>query len=226
MLNDLISLFYPRNCVCCHQTLNKNEKDCCLLCLSELPRTNFSTFDDNPVAKLFWGRIELTFGYSVFHFTKGGKLQSLLHSLKYNGKTQIGEFFGREIGNELNHSGKVPNIDLILPIPLHPKKEKLRGYNQSDFIAKGIAEITKIPYQTDTLKRAVHTSSQTRMSKFKRWENVSSIFEVSKPLEVRGKNILLVDDVITTGSTLESCAFELLNQNAKSVSIAVVASSN
>ncbi len=226
MLNDLVSLFYPQNCICCHQTLNKGEHDCCVFCLTELPRTNFVNYNDNPVAKLFWGRIELTFGFSVFQFTKGGKLQSLLHSLKYNGKTQVGEFLGREMGKALASSSKATEVDLILPIPLHPKKERLRGYNQSDFLAKGLGEVTSIPYSTSVLKRTVHTASQTRKSKFDRWQNVSSIFDIKKPAAIQGKNILLVDDVVTTGSTLESCAHQLLQHGANSVSIAVVASGN
>ncbi|WP_258543820.1 ComF family protein [Parvicella tangerina] len=195
------------------------------MCLTELPRTNFSNFDDNPVAKLFWGRIELTFGFSVYHFEKGGKLQSLMHSLKYKGKTQIGEFLGRAIGNELNNSGKASKIDLILPIPLHPKKERLRGYNQSDYLAKGIHEVTAIPYASNVVRRTMHTTSQTRKAKFDRWKNVSSIFEIHKPEQVNGKRILVVDDVTTTGSTLESCARELLNHQAAAVAVTVVASS-
>lgn len=226
MLNDLVSLFYPRNCVCCQQNLNKGETDCCVMCLTELPRTNFINSSDNPVAKLFWGRIELTFGYSVFHFTKGGKLQDLLHALKYKGKTQVGLFLGKEMGNELIKSGKNNQLDLIIAIPLHPKKQQQRGYNQSDYLAKGISEVTGIPSITNAVIRTVHTSSQTRKAKFDRWENVSSIFQVKKSTLIEGKNILIVDDVVTTGSTLESCAKELLQAGAKSVSIAVVASSS
>lgn len=226
MLNDLASLFYPRNCICCHRSLNRGEQDCCVICLAELPRTNFANFSDNPVAKLFWGRIELTFGFSVFHFTKGGKLQQLMHSLKYKGKTQIGEFLGREIGKELINSKRNSQIDLIIPVPLHPKKERLRGYNQSDYLARGINDITQIEMDTKSLKRSVHTSSQTRKSKFDRWQNVDSIFELSNSKKIEDKNILLVDDVITTGSTLESCAHTLLKNGAKSVGITVVASGN
>lgn len=224
MLNDLVSLFYPRNCVCCQKSLNKAEKDICIMCLAELPRTNFANIDDNPVAKLFWGRIELTFGYSVFHFTKGGKLQSLLHALKYKGKTHVGEFLGREIGTDLQSSNKVNEIDLVLPIPLHPKKEQYRGYNQSDYLVKGLCEVTDLPYETSLIRRSVHTTSQTKKAKYERWENVSAIFEVKKNNLIQNKNILLVDDVVTTGSTLESCAKVLLNARAQSVGIAVVAS--
>lgn len=224
MLNDLVSLFYPRNCICCRQPLQKSEKDCCFICLTELPRTNFANYSDNPVAKLFWGRIQLTFGFSVFHFTKGGKLQSLMHGLKYREKTDVGEFLGREIGRELVNTNHHQNVDLIVPVPLHPKRLQFRGYNQSDFLAKGIHEIITKPMETNLVKRIVHTSSQTNKSKFERWQNVSAIFEVEKPLKIKDKNILLVDDVITTGSTLESCAHTLLTQGARSVAIAVVAS--
>ncbi|MCB9189085.1 MAG: ComF family protein [Flavobacteriales bacterium] len=176
------------------------------------------------MAKLFWGRIELTFGYSVFHFSKGGKLQSMLHSLKYQNKTQVGIFLGKEMGQELIKSGKNEKIDLIIPIPLHPEKERLRGYNQSDFLVKGMSNITSIPSDNNAVIRTVHTTSQTRKAKFDRWKNVDSIFQVKRPKQITGKNILLVDDVITTGSTLESCAKVLLENGASSVSIVVVAS--
>lgn len=222
MLNDLISLFYPNNCVCCKRPLSKGETDCCLICFSELPRTNYYKYPENPVAKLFWGRIELTYGFSTYHFTKRGKIQTLMHELKYRNKTNIGVFLGREIGKEISQIDH--QLDYIIPVPLHPKKQQLRGYNQSTFIATGISEILKIPYSETILIRNTDTSSQTRKSKYERWENVSEIFSVTSQKEVNGKNFLLVDDVITTGSTLESCAHQLLSKGANSVAIAVIAS--
>lgn len=224
MLNDLASIFYPRNCVCCHQALSQAEKDCCIICLTDLPRTNFVNYDENSVAKLFWGRIELTFGFSVFHFHKEGKLQALLHALKYKSKTQIGEFLGREMGKDFSGSKWNNSTDLILPIPLHPKKERLRGYNQCDFLARGMSSTAGIPYLSNVIERVTNTSTQTKKSKYERWKNVNSIFEVSNANKILGKNVLLIDDVITTGSTLESCAQTLLQSGAKSVGIAVVAS--
>jgi ComF family protein len=160
----------------------------------------------------------------VFSFTQSGKLQSLLHGLKYQNKTQVGIFLGREIGKTLQSSSYLDQIDLVLPIPLHPKKEHLRGYNQCDYIVEGITEVTRLPSSSKAIQRTVHTSSQTKRAKYDRWQNVSSIFETTAIQRIQGKNILLVDDVITTGSTLESCARELLNKGAKSVGIAVVAS--
>lgn len=226
MLNDFISLFYPRNCIACNTALSRSEKHCCLACLAELPLTNYAKFSDNPIAKLFWGRIELTFGFSIYHFTKGGAIQAMMHELKYKGRTEIGEFLGIEIGKILTSSNLIDQIDLIIPVPLHPKKERLRGYNQSEYIVRGIHHITKIEMSDDCLKRTINTKSQTRKSKYDRWENVAEIFEVNQPKLISNKRILLVDDVITTGSTLESCAKTLLNQGATSVGIAVVASGN
>lgn len=224
MLNDLIALFYPNLCVCCQRALHKGEQLCCIFCLSELPRTNYYKSPDNPVAKLFWGRIELTYGFSTFQFVKEGKIQQLMHQLKYKGQTDIGIFMGREIGKEIKRMVPLPAIDLIVPVPLHPKREKIRGYNQSYYIAKGISEIVERPLSTHTLTRNTHTSSQTKKGKFERWENVSGIFKTDHPERIEGKQILLVDDVITTGATLESCAEALLAFGAKKVGIAVVAS--
>jgi ComF family protein len=223
MLNDLLSLFYPNNCSCCNQFLRKGEDHVCLLCLSELPRTNYIKQFENPVAKLFWGRVGLTYGFSTFHFGKKGRLQDLIHQLKYKGKTEIGIFLGHEMGKEILEHLPPNTFTCIVPIPLHPKKQHQRGYNQSSFIAKGIAEILHIPVHENLVYRNTETASQTRKTKFERWENVENIFSL-KNTTLSNQHILLIDDVVTTGATLESCVIELLKIPNTKVSIAVTAS--
>ena len=223
MLNDIISLFYPSNCACCNSILRKGEDMICVLCIAELPRTNFIKQIDNPVAKLFWGRVDLTYGFSTFHFGKQGRMQDLIHQLKYKGKTEIGIFLGKEIGKEINENIPPHTFSQIIPLPLHPKKQYQRGYNQSDFLAQGISEILEIPMNEKLVIRQIETTSQTRKSKFERWENVENIFKLIDD-SIENQHILLVDDVVTTGSTLESCAIEIKKLKNTKVSVVVAAS--
>jgi ComF family protein len=223
MLNDFFKLFYPNNCACCNLVLKKGEEHVCIMCQTELPRTNYIKQIDNPVAKLFWGRVELTYGFSSFHFGKKGRLQDLIHNLKYKNGTDIGIFLGKEIGKEIMDNLPPNTFAYIIPVPLHPKKQLKRGYNQSTYLARGISEVTGIPTNEKIIIRQVETTSQTRKSKFERWENVENIFKVIDT-KVVNSHFLLVDDVVTTGSTLESCALELLKIPGAKVSIVVAAS--
>jgi ComF family protein len=223
MLNDFFNLFYPNNCACCNNVLKKGEEHVCILCQIELPRTNYIKQIDNPVSKLFWGRVELTYGFSTFHFGKRGRLQDIIHNLKYKGITDIGFFLGAEIGKEIKEYIPPNTFSWVVPVPLHPKKLLKRGYNQSTYLAKGITEVTGIPTNEKIVIREVETSSQTRKSKFERWENVENIFKVID-FHHENKHFLLVDDVVTTGATLESCALELLKIPGSKVSIVVAAS--
>ncbi len=223
MLNDFISLFFPNNCSCCNQVLKKGENYVCVICQTELPRTNYINQKDNPVSKLFWGRVELIYGFSTFHFGKHGRLQDLIHDLKYKNATGIGLFLGQQVGQEIKDSLPPNTFSYVIPVPLHPKKKLQRGYNQSTFLAEGISEVCGVPMNEKIIIRQVETTSQTRKSKFERWENVEDIFKI---IDARheNKHFLLVDDVVTTGSTLESCALELLKIPGSKVSIAVAAS--
>jgi ComF family protein len=223
MLSDFISLIYPINCLSCGEILNKNEKHICLRCKYKLPKTDFHKFSENPVSKLFWGRIGIQSAAAYYYFNKGGGVQHLLHAIKYRGEKEAANEIGMMYGTELKDSPFFNTVDLILPVPLHPKKKKLRGYNQSDFIAEGIANGMGKAFNPDLLARNAANESQTRKSRFVRWENVESIFDVVDKSAVEGKHVLIVDDIITTGATIEASAQCVQNLNGTKVSIAALA---
>ena len=224
LFDDLISLFYPRLCAGCNISLVNGEDILCLHCLADLPRTNYHLFPENPVFQIFIGRVNITLASSFCRFDKGGRLQHLLHQLKYNGNCEVGIKMGILFGYELIQSSSYQDIDAIIPVPLHPKKEKKRGYNQSAEICKGLSESMNRPVISGNLVREIHTSSQTRKGRFERWENVSGIFNVKNEASLTGKHLLLVDDVVTTGATLEACCEPLLKIPGVRVSIATLAS--
>ena len=220
---DVLSLMYPVNCRGCGNRLSKGEETLCLLCIHELPRTRFENMRNNSMEKHFWGRVPLSAATAFCYFQKGGKVQHLMHQFKYKRKTDIGLKLGQLLGEEIKPVFEFQNCDCIIPIPLHWKKQKKRGYNQSDFIADGISEALKIPVLKTAVQRNSMNESQTRKNRFQRWQNVESIFSVAKADQLKNKNVLLVDDVMTTGSTLEACASEILKSNATSVSVATLA---
>ena len=223
ILYYLTELIFPRLCVTCGDKLIEQEQWICLHCLHHVPRTNFHLHPENRVAQLFYGRVRIEFGTSFFYFSKGSKYQSLLHNLKYKGMKELGAEIGKHFGIDLLQSDDFTSVDLICPVPLHPQKEKKRGYNQSWWIAYGIAEQMKKPLSDDNLKRVTATETQTKKTRFERWQNVEGIFELSDPEAFSGKHILLVDDVVTTGSTLEACAQAILSKTDARVSIATLA---
>jgi len=224
LFDDLISLFYPRLCAGCNTSLVNGEDILCLHCLADLPRTNYHLFPENPVFQIFIGRVNITLASSFCRFDKGGRLQHLLHQLKYKGNCGVGIKMGILFGYDLIQSSSYQDIDAIIPVPLHPKKEKKRGYNQSAEICKGLSESMNRPVISGNLVREIHTSSQTRKGRFERWENVSGIFNVKNEASLTGKHLLLVDDVVTTGATLEACCEPLLKIPGVRVSIATLAS--
>lgn len=222
-LDDLFSLFFPDLCLGCGEPLVKGERYLCSVCQFHLPRTNFQFDIDNAVARVFWGRVKLEAAASFCYFTKGSNIQRLLHKLKYEGDREIGLYLGETYGRELKASILYDEIDLIIPVPLHPRKQRKRGYNQSEAIGQGLSRTLQAALETNVLFRKTNTSTQTRKTRYKRWENVENVFEVRRPDLIRDKSVLLVDDVITTGATLEACAAALLTEQGVRVSVVSIA---
>ncbi|MDY0103206.1 MAG: phosphoribosyltransferase family protein [Lentimicrobium sp.] len=220
---DLVSLFYPRICLACGNTLYKNEHMICFSCQYHLPKTNFHLYEDNSVARQFWGKINFASAASCYYFSKGSKVQHMIHQLKYKGYKEIGEHIGRLYGPDLKKSPLFSDISAVLPVPLHPKKLAIRGYNQAEWFAMGLAESMKVELDVTTLTRIHASDTQTRKTRFKRWENVKEIFQLNDTLRHSGKHILLVDDVITTGSTLEAAGHELMKIPNVKISVASIA---
>lgn len=222
-LDDFFSLFFPVLCPAYQKSLFKNESVICTDCIYHLPYTNFHLEKDNRVARQLWGRIPFGVSGSFLYFHKGSRVQSLLHQFKYNNKPEIGIKLGEMYGHILHHTASYQDVDLIIPVPLHAGKLKIRGYNQSECFAKGLSNSMKIPLFSGVLKQTVSTSTQTKKSRFSRYENMKDIFEVTDPEAIAGKHVLLVDDVITTGATIEACSIKILEVADTKVSIATIA---
>ena len=188
-----------------------------------IPRTNYHLQENNPVAQLFWGRCNIEKAAAFSYYTKGSRIRNLIHNLKYKGIREIGYELGRIYGLSLKESGFTNNIDLIMPVPLHPVKKRVRGFNQSEFISMGISDVIYSPVDISSLIRKIGSATQTKRSRYDRWTNVDGIFQVAEPLPLSGKHILLVDDVITTGSTIEACTNELLKIEGVKVSVVALA---
>ena len=222
-LDSILNLFYPRVCAACGETLLKDEDTVCLKCRYTLPHTGYELNADNPVAQMFYGRTRFHAVTSCFFFAKSGKVQHLIHQLKYKGNKEAGIFLGQQIGESIKEAPLFQGIDYLIPVPLHPKRERKRGYNQSLLIAKGISEVTGIPIGDKYLVRGVYTETQTKKSAEERFKNVKDIFELRFADELKGKHVLLIDDVLTTGATLESCTHQLENIPGITISAATAA---
>lgn len=220
---DLWELFFPRCCVVCGRRLQKHEEYLCLHCLSRLPLAGLHHCPDNPMEKNLWGKLPLVRAAAFLPYVKGGDTQKLLFSLKYYGVSRLGIFLGRWMATELMPSGFFQDIDCIVPVPLHEKKKRRRGYNQSEMLAEGLSEVTGIPVSKHLIVREQETETQTRKGAYERWSNVSGVFGCSSPEAYEGKHILLVDDVMTTGSTLVSCADALSGVSRLRISVLTLA---
>jgi ComF family protein len=223
IVNDVIGLFYPRTCGGCGVHLMTHEQNLCLICLTGLPKTYYWDYPTNPVEKLFWGKLNVTSACAFLHFVKESKVQNLLHRFKYEGKSGIGFELGKAFAQILQEKNWFSDVDVVIPIPLHISKEMRRGYNQSAYIANGMGEVIDVKVRNHALKRILASESQTRKSRFARTENVNQVFELSDIDSVKGKNVLLVDDVITTGSTLEAAGNTILRAGASKLYIATIA---
>jgi ComF family protein len=221
--DDFISLLFPRLCYGCDNHLLRNEKLICTQCYISIPRTNYHLSAGNPVEQLFWGRCHISQAAAFSFYNKGSRIRKLVHNLKYKGIKEIGDELGRIYGHTLSISGFTSDIDMIIPVPLHPSKLRKRGFNQSENIARGLSEATGLPVDNESLIRVELSDTQTTRSRYERWMNVEGIFAVTGSERLKGKHILLVDDVITTGSTIDACASELLKIDNIKVSIVALA---
>jgi ComF family protein len=221
--NGLNQLFFPHTCAGCGTDLLGNDNLICIQCLAGLPETNFAQNRDNPVEKIFWGRIPVNAAMTGFYFSKHAIIQTLIHQLKYKSNKEMGIFLGNRIGLQLKDSNRFNQIDAIIPLPLFPAKEKRRGYNQAAVIADGISEIINVPVWNNIIIRRVYTDTQTHKGRVDRWQNVKESFALLNPGSVTHKHLLLVDDVITTGATTEACGNILLSAGNVQLSIAALA---
>ena len=223
ILSPLAHLFYPHICAGCGSDLLSETNTLCMQCVYELPHSGYAAVEDNPVEKIFWGRIEITSAMAEFYFSKGTIVQSLIHQLKYKGNVRVGMLLGNMIGDSLLTSNRFNDIAALIPMPLTKRKEHMRGYNQAEILCNGISEVTNIPIIKEVVIRMKATETQTKKRRGQRWENVEGSFCVINQEKLIGRHLLLVDDVITTGATLEACGKAILQIPGTSLSIATLA---
>ncbi|MBI2721890.1 MAG: ComF family protein [Bacteroidetes bacterium] len=221
LINDFMSLIYPRRCEACGILLFLQEEYICNLCSIGLPRSNYHKNTDNELTKVFAGRIPFKHVMSYFIFEKSGRVQHLLHQIKYQNQKELAFFLGQQYAKELIQDKFKTDFDLIVPIPLHKNKLKSRGFNQSEWFAKGLSETLNILVDITSMIRHEETATQTKKKKYERWENVEGIFLITNKSKLKGKHVVLVDDVITTGATIEA-AWQAL-KDIEGVKISVIA---
>ncbi len=221
--SDFFYLIYPEVCLNCGKHLSVSEECICLECLYKLPLTNFHEEKNNYLEQIFNEKCKIENATSYVFFSKKSIIQKLIHKLKYNGKKEIGLIIGKQMGLYLFNSKNFFCIDLIIPIPLHKKREKTRGYNQSEWIGKGISKSMNKKMNINSVVRSVNTETQTKKNKEEREKNVKGIFKIKNAKELENKHILLIDDVITTGSTMIECVNTISKLKNTKISIATIA---
>lgn len=219
----LTHIFFPHICTGCGSDLINEGQLLCFHCLNKLPLTHFQLFANNPVEKIFWGRAAIESASSQYYFTKNSMLQQVLHQFKYKSKKQIGIYFGNMMGKALYESNRFNSVDALVPMPLFASREKKRGYNQATVLCEGMASIMKVPVMENVIERIIATTTQTQKNRIERWENINKKFALKNKINLYNKHLLLVDDVLTTGATLDACANELLQAENVRVSIATLA---
>lgn len=218
---DVASLFMPRSCLACGRVLLEGEESVCLACRYNIPLTNYAKNKENPVKLLFDNVLPVESAMAMFWFVGGTEWQRIIHNFKYHGRWYFAQKMGEWLGEELTDSGNFEDIDLIIPIPLHFRRRLRRGYNQSEQLAIGVARKMGVAYDFRAVRRHLYNESQTLKSRTERWDNVEEIFEVRRAERLRGRHILLVDDVLTTGATITSCASAIIKACGGDVRISV-----
>lgn len=222
LVNDFLHLLYPHNCAGCGSDLLENDQEICMHCFANLPETNFALYAGNPIEKIFYGRLQIELATAGYYFNKKSALQRLIHQLKYKGNKEVGRQLGKWLGLQLQKSNRFANVQALVPLPLYPDKEKRRGYNQSTVICEGIADVMELPVLTDVVSRKRYTDTQTKKGRSDRWTNVDNSFAIGNTDLLTNKHVLLVDDVITTGATLEACGTALKTVQGLTLSIAAL----
>ena len=213
--NSILHVLFPHVCDGCGSDIIDEESSLCMKCIAEMPETNFHLHANNPIEKIFWGRLPIINATAQYYFIKESLMQHLMHQLKYKGNKELGKQLGRLMGYDLQKTGRFNIVNYLVPLPLFPSKEKRRGYNQATILCEGIAEVMDVEILRDVIARTQFTETQTRKGRIERWQNIEGKFELMRPEKIADKNILLVDDVITTGATLEACGHELLQASPK-----------
>ncbi len=219
--NAVLHLFFPHVCVGCGNDILADSCELCMRCVDAMPETKFEKYTDNPVEKLFWGRLTLEAATAQYYFSKGSLMQHLLHQFKYKGNRDLAFQLGMMMGEQLARSGRF-TVDALVPLPLNYARQKRRGYNQASVLCEGIAEMLRIPILDQAIIRPQYTETQTKRGRIERWKNIEGKFVLLDYPGISGKHLLLVDDIITTGATLEACGSELLKGEGIKLSVAAL----
>lgn len=218
---SLLQVLFPHVCAGCGSDLLHKNASLCMRCMSFMPETNFECHAGNPIEKRFWGRLPLAAATAQYYFTRESLMQHLMHQFKYRGHKQLGRQLGNLMGEAITRSGRF-KADALVPLPLFPAKEKRRGFNQATILCEGMSESLQVPVLKDIIIRSQHTDTQTKKGRIERWENMEGKFELQKPDLVHNKALILVDDVVTTGATLEACGLAILGAAPARLSIATL----
>lgn len=223
MIKNLLNLFFPKVCLGCSGYLSDLERYVCTTCRNDLPKTNYHFTNNEAVKNVLYGRVNLQQATAFFHFSKKGIVQQLMHNLKYRGQQDVGVFIGQWLGEELKNLKAYKTIDVVVPVPLHKSKLRKRGYNQVDKFGQEIANALGVEFNTKVLLKTTATKTQVFKDRLKRSSNNEIVFSIQDIKSLKGKHILLVDDIITTGATIEACAKALLTIEDVKISVATMA---
>ena len=222
-IDPVFWLYFPKNCPACGRPLRLFGANICGRCSQNLPETHFFEAPNNPIEKIFYGRLPISAGAAAWYFHKNSALQALLFQLKYKSNKDVGLFIGKQMGALLAASERFSSIDALVPVPLHPQALSKRGFNQAALICEGIGQVWHKPVLTGAIARTKHTSTQTKQPRSERWDNMENAFTIKDPTSINGKHLLIIDDVITTGATIEACGKTLLTIKNVRVSVAAAA---